>query len=292
MLFFQECAIFGFAMANNSPRGSDLNMRWLSQGLALLCAAGLALLAPGCSHSKKPEEYIGRAPIIPVPPVPVFLNGPAALLLTNVNGFTAHVLLETMSDSPQRNIVSGQLMGRDGKLFFAPDPNPAADKWSRRVEDTSFIWNVAEHSGYLLNGPMQSYAPISSSTFYTKVVVNPATPGEVTIVADNGSEAALRVQGAASAKSLPSRITSGTNSPPMVLNISKVQLKLPPQDVFTPPAEFTKYPSGEAMMEELSTRQQALKGKRGYEPPPSDQIGLPPSSQSPMPRTQTPMQRN
>ena len=251
--------------------------------LALFCVLILTALTDGCARSKPPEEHVGPPPFIPAPTVPAFLSGPAALLLTNVNGFEAHATLETMAEGSQRSITSGVLMGREGKLFFAPDSNSSTGKQPSHAEDNSFIWNVADSSGYVLNGPMQSYAPVSSSRAYTNIIAARVGAGssEITIQSSDGTTATLQVQQSGDVKGLPTRITGGKNGAPMVLTISKVQFKLPPEDVFAPPADFTKYPSAEAMMNELSSREQSLKHKRGWEPPPSDQIGLPPSGGGP-----------
>jgi hypothetical protein len=58
------------------------------------------------------------------------------------------------------------------------------------------------------------------------------------------------------------------------VGFSRIRLETPPNDLFLPPSDFTKYASAEAMMHELVARQQNLKRKRGWQPPPSDAIGF------------------
>ena len=76
-------------------------------GLSLLLVASLAA---GCAHSGK--NATGRLAVEPVPQPPVFLTGPMALLLTNVGGFRARVVLE--DGAPARQLAAGELMGRGG----------------------------------------------------------------------------------------------------------------------------------------------------------------------------------
>jgi hypothetical protein len=209
-----------------------------------------------------------------------------ALLLTNVDGFRAHVALEGPASGTPNHIVAGELMGRDGKLFFAPEPGAAAGKHAR-AEDFSYIWNVAEGRGFLLNGPLQGYAPISSSTRFTNIVVTsgssngageraggyPCQVSDVKVAAGDGADTALHVWRAKELKGMPVRVTGTLDGAPFTLSLSKVRLESPPPDVFQPPADFTKYSSAELMVNELVARQQNLKRKRGWEPPPSDEIG-------------------
>jgi hypothetical protein len=245
----------------------------------------LAVMAGCAGDSKKHLTDITPLQVVPVPRTPPFLDGPMALLLTNSPGYTAHIELEGQSELLQRLVVTGTLMGQNGKLFFAPDPDPNVKKQALRREDTSFLWDTAEGHGVLLSGPMQSYAPISSSRTYSKVVWAPlaghdAKSFEVTVTAGDGSETVLRVQSPGGSNGLPTRITS-TNLPPTVMTLSHVRLKNPPADAFAPPSDYTKYSSAEEMMNEMAMREHNLNRKRGYEPPPSDVIGIPPSSQDP-----------
>jgi hypothetical protein len=224
---------------------------------------------------------------IPAPAVPAFINGAMALLLTNVDGFRAHVVLEGPPSATRRDLIAGELMGRGGKLFFAPEPGAPGDKRSK-AEDSSYIWNVQENRGFLLSGPLQGYAPISSHLQFTIVVVsgggNTAAPekvagylcerSDVKVAASDGEETALRVWRARDLKGMPVRITCTLNGTPLTLSLSKIRLQLPPNDLFVPPADFTKYASAELMMNELLTRQQNQKRKRGWEPPPSDEVGF------------------
>jgi hypothetical protein len=258
--------------------------------LAWGCVVLIAGLAAGCSLSdrKKKEEPPSSAAGVASPKVPTFLNGAMAVLLTNANAFQAHVLLEGPPSPTRTDIFSGTLMSRDGKLFFAPEPGATAEKHSR-AEDFSYIWNVEENRGFLLSGPLQGYAPISSSAPITNVSVvsggNPRAPervggysclrSEVKVVSGDGAETALSVWRANDLKGVPVRIMRTVGGTPLTLTLSKIHFEAPPTDVFTPPTDFTRYSSAEAMMQELVARQENVRRKRGWQPPPSDEIGIP-----------------
>jgi hypothetical protein len=217
----------------------------------------------------------------------MFLNGAMAVLLTNANGFRAHVLLEGPPAPPRTDIFSGELMSRDGKLFFAPEPGAPSEKHSR-AEDFSYIWNVEENRGFLLSGPLQGYAPISSSTSITNVAVvaggdnqapekiggYPCAKSEVKVVSSDGTETPLQVWRARDFKGIAVRVVRTVEGKPFTLTLSKIRLEAPPSDVFAPPTDFTRYSSAEGMMTELVARQQNVKRKRGWQPPPSEEIGV------------------
>jgi hypothetical protein len=286
-----DWGILGDTMAMTKGRTDDSRGRRLPglpfSGWSLVL---ITALAAGCAHSerKNKEEPPASVSGIPAPKVPTFLNGAMAVLLTNANGFRAHVVLEGPPSPTRTDIFSGELMSRDGKLFFAPEPGASPEKHSR-AEDFSYIWNVEENRGFLLSGPLQGYAPISSSAPITNVIVvaggNPSAPervggysclrSEVKVIFGDGTETALGVWRARDLKAVPVRIARNVAGTPLTLTLSKIRLEPPPTDVVAPPPDFTRYTSAETMMNEQMTRQQNVKRKRGWQPPPSEEIGIP-----------------
>jgi hypothetical protein len=286
-MFPTGCGIFESDMAITNC-GMDrcpnlLSARAWSCGLIGILVGAMAA---GCAHSGKHEAPPPTLAGIPPPELPFFLNGAMALLLTNVDGFRARAVLEGSTTGKQANPVAGELMEREGKLLFAPEPAPAAGKRSR-AEDFSYIWDVKENRGYMLNGPLQGYAPVSSNARFTNVLAGPGGNGaaekiaghscqaaEATVAASDGRTMVFHVWRATDLQGLPLRITCTADGAPLTLNLTKVRLELPPNDLFQPPDGFTKYSSAEGMVTELVARQENLKRKRGWQPPPTDEIGF------------------
>jgi len=209
-----------------------------------------------------------------------------ALLLTNADEFRARVVFESTVPSQATQRTAGELMVRGSKLLFAPEPTGVAKK-QPRPEDTAFVWDVNEHRGYLLNEPLQAYAPISSSRQFTnvtagaalnnaspeKVAGHPCQAAEVTVTASDGVSTVFQVWRATDLKGLPLRVHCPSNGAPVTLTLSKVRIEAVPNDLFLPPNGFTKYDSPEAMMTEMALRRVNLSRKRTYGAQEPDELG-------------------
>jgi hypothetical protein len=225
----------------------------------------VSVLISGCHTSRTDLEAASN--IEPLPPA--FLSGPAGLVFTNVEGFSAHVVMTSNSLEPQPDGTSGELLGRAGKLLFAPGPGKLNKKYSRG--GFSFIWDVATGHGTVLSEALQAYAPVSVSISPTNLIIHPAgaaSPNlsglageaeEAIVDLANGSRATFRLVRAADLKGFPLHLSSVSNIPPFTLSFSKIRLASPPAELFVPPNGFTKYESPEAMMTELLMRQHNLK---------------------------------
>jgi len=236
----------------------------------------VAALATGCAHSSRDAAFGVAAGQPPPSQPPVFLSGPMALLFTNVSGFRARVVLE--EGVPGTQATTGELIGRGGNLLFLPTVDKAALKRSLAA-GSAFSWDVSAHRGCIISGPMQAYAPITSSRLFTNFV-NSAVAGaaaerteghscqrvEAVVAADDGSITAFRLWRATDLQGLPLRITCTSGSTPLTLTLSKPSLEIPPDDLFLPPAGFTKYDSALTLLGELSIRQQNLKRRPANRP--------------------------
>jgi hypothetical protein len=232
----------------------------------------IAALAGGCTHSKKSARGVGAIEGYSVPQPPVFLNGPMALLLTNVNGFRAQAVLETGASAQGGEVVVGELMGRGGKLVFAPGPSSTAGKRSP-PGGAAFIWDVTANRGFLLNDPMQAYAPISANRQFTNVATgsamndaaaekisgHPCQLAQATVAGSDGSITGFRLWRATDLNGFPVRITRASDGPPLTLTLSRIRLEPIPDDLFQPPIGFAKYDSAEGLMNELAARQNNFK---------------------------------
>jgi hypothetical protein len=246
--------------------------RGLGSGVLLI-----ACLAAGCAHSQKHGGRAGAAGGMLVPQPPAFLDGPMALLLTNVDGFRARVVLEGGTTARGSERIVGELLGRGGKLVFAPGSGSAARK-QPPAAGAAFVWDVAGNSGYMLNDPLQAYAPISANRQFTNITVSaaisnsapervaghPCQPTEVTVAASDGSATVCRTWRATDLKGFPMRITCASNGTLLTLSLSNVRLETLPGDLFRPPNDFTKYNSAQALINELDARQQDLKRRPAY----------------------------
>lgn len=252
----------------------------------------IAALAGGCAHSKKSGQGGGATEVFPVPQPPVFLNGPMALLLTNAHGFCAHVVLE-IGAAPEAEPIEGELMSQGGKLMFAPGLAKSASKRSH-VAGCAFIWDVAANKGYLLNDPMQAYAPIPANRQFTNLVASSAPNGAVpekisghpcqsaqaTVAASDGAITGFRLWRATDLNGLPVRITRASDGPPLTLTLSKFRLEAVPDDLFQPPTGFAKYDTADGLINELTARQQSLKRRPTYRTEESD-LGSTPEGRAP-----------
>jgi hypothetical protein len=252
----------------NAPSRPRAQLSQLAAAFAWLALVLLGGLLAGCAHTK--ETFVPQ----PTPQPPTFLNGPMALLLTNTSGFRAHVTLET--GTPPRQLAAGDLMGKGAHLLFAPTPAKVKKK-EVSAADSAFLWNVATNHGYLLNDPLQAYAPCSSSLEFTNVTLGIANPGaaperiaghrcqpaEAIVTSNDGSLSGFRVWQAADLGGLPLRIVSTASGLPVTLTLSKPQLVKLPDDLFQPPSGFTRYESGEALVNELVSRQHNIHRRPG-----------------------------
>jgi hypothetical protein len=203
-----------------------------------------------------------------------------AVLLTNLDGFSAHVELQNQSLAPTSS-GSGELLGRGDKFFFAPAPKSFARK-EARLAGFSFIWDVSENRGYLLSEALQGYAPLSANSHFTNILSRPngavaktvsgheCQAEEVSIHSSGGSTAQFEVWRANDLKAFPIRILTANPANSPALNFSNVKLEPPSLRLFQPPDGFTKYESPEGMMSEMAMRQQYMKHSHSSETPETD----------------------
>jgi hypothetical protein len=253
-------------------------LRWAGIRMLGLCLLLTTALTEGCAHSHKSGYRGGAFEGFSVPQPPVFLNGPMALLLTNSHGFRAHAVLESGAAANGVEVTEGELMGRDGKLVFAPGPGGSVGKRSHLV-GSAFIWDVTANRGYLLNDPMQAYALIPATRQFTNTVVGSAMngaalekvsghlcqPAQATVAASDGSVTGFRLWQATDLNGLPVRITRASDGPPLTLTLSRIRLEAIPEDLFQPPNGFVKYDTAQGLMNELAARQQNLKRHPSYQ---------------------------
>ena len=203
-----------------------------------------------------------------------------AVLLTNADGFSAHVVLL----SNKTALVTGDLQGRGVKLLFTGDSSSSAAKRLRQG-GISFIWDTAANSGYVLSEALQGYAPMALAIRVTNLVARAAMvkavaaaieghrcdQEEVTLSFSDGSTAEFHVWRAVDLKRFPLRISSASDPASFTFNFTNVRLAVPPNELFQPPEDFTKYENAAAMMDELAFRQQDL--RRGAAPRGGDDGG-------------------
>jgi hypothetical protein len=129
---------------------------------------------------------------------------------------------------------------------------------------------VAKSSGFVLSDALQGYAPIAATAVVTNLVLqaanagsqrvsgHPCEPATAAIQMSDGTTVDFQVQRATDLKGFPVQIEHGTKGV-STLTLSKVRLDPPPADLFSLPEGFTKYPTPEAMADELAARQNNIR---------------------------------
>jgi hypothetical protein len=228
-------------------------------GFLALTAAVLA----GCSTQPKVFYHAGdETP-------PDFLAGRTAVLLTNVDGFSAKLTGSLSQAGSGQHTISGDILGRQGSLIFQP-VNAVKGKRARSEGGMFFIWNERDHSGFVLSDPLQAFAAASTSVQPTNVTLNavgaveeeanghPCRRIEAVVQSSDGSSERFTIWQAEDAKHFPVRIKSPPGPGEMTLNFSDLRLELPASQLFGPPEGFVQYDTPVALMNELIVRQSAL----------------------------------
>ncbi len=211
--------------------------------------AALALFAGGCAHTGSTVDPAREPVQMLLPKLTVAVTGPAAGLLTNLDGFDCQFSVNFGAPGQDELTVNGALHERGGKLCFAP-VFKAARRKALDAGGFIVIWDPAGRQGYVLSDALQGFAPV---------------------VADAPAAKApeLQVERAKDLNGLAIRIQSTDESRPFTLTLSGIKPGLPPEGMFAPPDGLTKYASETALLEELAARQRMVMG-----PPRKDEGGL------------------
>lgn len=222
---------------------------------------GLAVAAMcGCVSHSGPTYHAGdEAP-------PDFLTGPAAIALTNFEGYSAELSATMSTGGSETRMVSGEILVRDGRLIFQRSLRGQKKK-ERKSGGLFFIWDESKHDGFVLSEALQAYAPIRSNLMVTNEVTlgkegteeevdtHPCHRSETVVHLNDGTTGRLVLWRADDLRHFPIRIEAVNGPKQVTLNLTDVRLELPSQELFSPPDGFTAYGNSVALMNELITRE-------------------------------------
>jgi hypothetical protein len=235
----------------------------LSASGLILGLTAITLVVTGCSGPSI-EDKSGR--LNEFFEAPALISGPASALLTNVNGFSAHVELVEGDKK-----MTGLLLGKGTLLLLANERGLKHPSKKRPGDQTYFIWDAAQGTGFVVNEPMQGYATLSSSSQITEVSskeldgVFDTIDGHrcrqstalISLKSQNAAE--FSIWKAADLKNFPMQIKG--NNGQLKARFYDVRLEAPSSGVFVPPANFTLYTNSEMMLSSLIERQTRSKLK-------------------------------
>jgi hypothetical protein len=242
--------------------------------------AAIAMVFAGCATD--PDKEVGReiTRMTPVEP-PTFLNADVAGLFGK-SDFSARV--EVQKGYPgSRPPMVGELSGHNGSLFFIADEQRGKRGFSGGL---SALWDGATQTAYLLNEPLQAYAPMRNSA--TNGPLDVAIAGEEDVGTEHCRKTILShkygidnipmlvVWRSVAQQDFPIKIET-TNTPAAVtITMSRIRFQTPPADLFALPNGFKKYDSTDAMLSELTRRRTDAMAARSkmrrekYGAPPSE----------------------
>ena len=255
-------------MAN--PNNGSLE-RW-THGLGiLLWGMMFTLWASGCAHTSHHNGFAGGEAEALLPKLISVATGPAAMLLTNGDGFRSEFAM-TLEDAVEPPLqLSGRMLVRGGKLRLEAAFGKSKSK-SVRAGDFGVIWDTAASQGYVFSEALQGYAPINKAVRFTNLLTQVIAgqterieghlvdKANVTVMGSDGQTLIIQLLRAQDLGNLPLRIRSLNRPPSFALALSKIQLVMPAEDLFLPPDGFSKYESEAALINELAARQQSLFG--------------------------------
>lgn len=245
-------------------------VRW-GRGRSGVGALLLALaLAAGCGHVPPEEE--DRPTLEPPGAVANrrFIPGPAGLLFTNVDGFSARITLEPPAGSGGfHRTLAGELFGRGSELAFVPEG--AGDK-PRGPVAMAVVWNLSTGKGHMASEALQAYALLQATNRFTSITSQPvagAAPlrleghlcqaSEATVVAEDGTRFVFRVWRADDLGGLPLQIERPPELGGGTIRLAKPMRLAPPAEVFAIPRGFTAYDDPDLIQSELNMRLQNLR---------------------------------
>lgn len=271
--------------------------RWNPQRLfrkfCLVNGLLLLLLQTSCvgPHGPPPD---GEPPFSVQPTFPEWLTGDLASLFAGVNDFTAKLEVRAGDTSPANLLQPGcgDLSGRDGSLLFIPEmKRQRHGPPGSAPGGMSFLRNSRSNAAFVLNEPMQAYAPANASpASATREVValgKEAVDGrqcqkwQVACAAGNGTTNVITVWRAGELNDVPVKIQAGNSSSTVTLVLSRISFKALSSEVSSVPDGFTRYASMEAMMTEFMARQRPMMPGRMGGMPPGGPGGRPPPGGGP-----------
>jgi len=214
----------------------------------------------GCVHR---DPNAGREAEIMLPKLRMMITGPTAMLLTNLAGFQSECVITLSGASGTPRNYAGRLFARGGKLRLETVPGKAK---SASTLTFGVIWDATSKRGYVFSDALQGYAVLAGSDWFTNVLTSVAGQTEkmeghavdyveVTATGGNHQKTVLQLNRAQDLSNLPLQIRQPDEPDSFTLRLTAVQTIVPPQGIFLPPDDFTKYESETAMLAELVARQ-------------------------------------
>jgi hypothetical protein len=220
-------------------------------GFVLITAA---LFAQGCASD--PDRQF-RESMLSLPAIepPAFMTADVAALFGTAN-FSARVEARK-GIAGTHPPMFGELSGSGGSLLFVSE-----EKRARRemAVGLSALWHAPSQTAYLLNEPLQAYAPMRNSV--TNGPTEVSVLGEEEVNGERCRKSVVMRQGtpvlvvwrALAKQELPVRIQMTNGPAAATLNLSRVRMQAQPPELFALPNGFKAYPSTEALLTELMRR--------------------------------------